>query len=298
MALTLRIIFGLVFIASGALKLYPIEPFEYEFVSLGVSSWTLSPFIARLAIAGEFAVGVMIIANLHFRKLILPASSLMLIGFSAYLLHQLATEGNNVNCGCFGSFISMTPMQALTKNVFLGAILFVLYRINKPHNFKPWWLTGIVLLAASATPYILNPVAVNSVQAKEIDEPLSLRELPPPQDSLIKLDFSTGKHIVAFFSPHCLHCKNAARKLSVIADKAKLPAIVAVMNGSAEEILSFKEETRSSFPTIQYEGGGFFKLSGAALPAIVYLEDGILRKKWTSDLFDVAEFEQLADSPK
>ncbi len=62
-------IMGLVFLYSAYTKLYPIEPFEYTFVDLGIGGWKMAPFIARFMIGLEFFIGILLIFGcnyLHF----------------------------------------------------------------------------------------------------------------------------------------------------------------------------------------------------------------------------------------
>ena len=59
--------------------------------------------------------------------------------------------------------------------------------------------------------------------------------------------------------------------------------------GSKEEkgLTEFLEKTKPNFPIIWMNEDSFFNYSGGRLPAIVYIEDGVMKKKWTGDLFDV-----------
>lgn len=67
----LLFIFGVLFIVSGASKLFPVEFFELELVEKGVSSWNIAPFIARIAIAFEIALGLLLITYLPSRVKVL-----------------------------------------------------------------------------------------------------------------------------------------------------------------------------------------------------------------------------------
>jgi len=62
------ILLGLIFLFSAYSKLFPIEPFEYSFVELGISNWKSSIIIARLFIAFEFACGLLLLFNLWLKK--------------------------------------------------------------------------------------------------------------------------------------------------------------------------------------------------------------------------------------
>src|ERR1700757_4326076 len=89
----LCVLMGAVFIFSGYTKLYPIEPFEYTFVDLGVSGWKLAPFVARFFISLEFFIGILFILNIKI-KAVCKISFITLIVFSVYLLGLMALIGN------------------------------------------------------------------------------------------------------------------------------------------------------------------------------------------------------------
>ena len=59
---------GLLFIVSAATKIYPMEPFEYQFVDIGIASWKTAPFIARFFIGVEFFLGMLLILNIFLKK--------------------------------------------------------------------------------------------------------------------------------------------------------------------------------------------------------------------------------------
>ena len=55
--------------------------------------------------------------------------------------------------------------------------------------------------------------------------------------------------------------------------------------------MNFKKNQKHDFPVrFGLKDDEFFKYSGGRLPAIVYIEDGVIKKKWFGDLFDVDVF--------
>ena len=102
---------GAIFIFSGYTKLYPIEPFEFTFVDLGFN-WQIAPFVARLMIAIEFLIGILLVLNVNLRKFSYKLGIGILVFFCVYLILLMAILGNKGNCGCFGTYLQMTPLQA------------------------------------------------------------------------------------------------------------------------------------------------------------------------------------------
>src|ERR1022692_930913 len=130
-----KIIFGLlsalmgaVFLFSAYTKLYPIEPFEYTFVDLGIGNWQTAPFIARILIGLEFLIGFSLITQLRLKKITYKLSIVALLIFCLYLILEIIFSGNKGNCGCFGTTLFMTPLQALIKNIIMLTILMLLYK--------------------------------------------------------------------------------------------------------------------------------------------------------------------------
>ena len=209
-----------------------------------------------------------------------------------FLIIQLISEGNQANCGCMGELIPMSPIESLIKNVALIAILFGSRKSTLPSVFSKKWILAVLLLPASfGLPYVLNPVGWANVQSVKVNEPVDLTGLPPQFQTGVQIDFTKGKQLIAFFSTSCEHCKVAAGKLSTLRKKDDLNNIYFIIGGEEEEIYeSFISESHSEeVPVVRFYDDEFFKYSGGRLPAIVYLEDGVIRKRWYGDLFDVSE---------
>src|SRR4051812_41160097 len=106
----LSVCLGLVFIYSGYSKIFPLEPFEFTFVDMGVANWYTAPIIARLLIGLEFFIGALLILNYKLRRFTIPFTVGLLSFFIIYLLIQIIKNGDTGNCGCFGESIHMTPL--------------------------------------------------------------------------------------------------------------------------------------------------------------------------------------------
>ena len=78
---------GLVFLYSGYTKLLPvIETFEFTFVDIGVANWYTAPVIARLMIAFEFLIGILLILNYNLKRFTIPLTIGVLVFFIVYLM--------------------------------------------------------------------------------------------------------------------------------------------------------------------------------------------------------------------
>jgi glutaredoxin len=285
----IRIFVGLVFIISGLAKLYPIEPFEIIFVDLGISNFLWAPFLARFIIGFELFLGFSILFNTWLKDIVYKLALISLLIFSAYLIFLLVTVGNQVDCGCFGSFLELNPIESILKNVLL--IVLLLFIKRRYHNGGVFLLLPIVffVLCISST-FLLNRVGLHSLQGIEVNEKVDYSKLPKVYQNNEKVDFSEGKKMIAFFSNSCPHCINASRIFASIGKGTTINNLYYVVgaktDGSLNEFLDISENT---FPVLWINDDEFFKYSGGRLPAIVYLEDGVIKKKWFGDLFDVDE---------
>jgi len=285
----LRIIVGFTFVLSGIVKIFPIEPFEIIFVDLGISNFLFAPFIARFIIAFEFFLGLSIIFDTWFKDFIYKLALASLVLFTAYLFFLLTTVGNNVDCGCFGSFLSLTPIESIIKNIALIVLLLFIkrrYHINGIFKYLPF----VFLILAFSSVFLLNRVGLHNLQGIEVNEKVDYSTLPALYQMDKKVDFSKGKKMIAFFSNSCSHCLNASRIFSSISKGQDVHNLYYVIGAKTDQSLNeFVDKSDSDFPIIWIEGDEFFKYSGGRLPAIVYLEDGVIKKKWFGDLFDVEE---------
>lgn len=289
----LRILVGLVFILSGLAKLFPIEPFEIIFVDLGVSNWLVAPFVARFIIAFEITLGLCIIFDVWIKNIIYKITLGSLAVFTLYLIYLLITKGNDVDCGCFGSFLALTPVESIIKNVVLILILLLIKRRHHSYGLVHWLIVPFLVIAFLST-FLLNRVGLQNASAIELNEEVDYSGLPALYQSNQIVDFTKGKKIVAFLSYSCPHCESAAHKLAYLQTQYEIDNLYVVLGSKKEEnIQVFLDKTKIDFPMMWFEDEEFYKYSGPSIPAFVYLEDGVLKKRWTGEFFKVEELEEV-----
>lgn len=288
-ASVISIILGLVFIYSGYSKINPvIETFEFTFVDIGIANWYTAPLIARGLIGLEFFIGLLLIANYNLKKFTLPLMTGLLLFFVVYLLIQINSSGNHGNCGCFGERLHMTPLQAIYKNLVMIALGAVVYFLFDGWKLKANKLVmSFCLVCALTVPFILNPVdyayTSNNLDEK-VNYPLELNLLFQPEDSIKveipKINLRKGKHVVAFVSLTCPHCRIAAKKFRLIKKNNPSLPIYFILNGDRKDYLPFIEDTKAdNIPGSYCLGKSFVQLAGTNLPRIYYLDNGMVVKK-------------------
>lgn len=298
-------IIGFVFIYSGYTKLYPIEPFEYTFVDLGIGGWKIAPFIARFMIGLEFFIGLLLIFGLYIKRLTLKLTIGSLVIFSIYLLFIIIKTGNNGNCGCFGTAIVMSPLQALIKNGILIIFSFVIYKFYDGIDYHKYGkkLLLATFITSFAMPHILNYVDLDYSSSYllkkedqfklELDSVYNNAKIHTPPKSLSK-----GKHIMAFMSLTCSHCRTAAKKLKLIKEQNPSISIYFILNGDYEKIQPFFEDTKAR--NIDYcilNGSSFIYLAGYKLPTIYLVNNSIAENSIDYAHLDQVEIEKWLAKP-
>ncbi|GIV26813.1 MAG: protein tlpB [Bacteroidia bacterium] len=275
----LNIILGLIFIYSAYSKLYPIEPFELTFVELKIANWYTAPFIARFLISVEFFIGLMLISNLKVKFSSKLAIAVLFL-FCIYLTAILMFQGNTGNCGCFGTRIIMTPLQALIKNILMIGLLLVIYFFHNGFDWnKSKYFILLNALSSLALPHILNYVELSYSEhylvKKEDIYPLELDTLfkyakihQPPQE------LKKGKHIIAFMSLTCPHCRIAAKKMRLMKERNPNLPFYFVLNGEEADLQKFFNDTKATnIPYCMLLGKPFVYLAGLNLPSIYLVQN-------------------------
>lgn len=304
----LTILLGAVFIISGFTKggfpflhryTSPIEPFEFTFVDLGLSSWKLAPFIARLMIGFEFFIGLLLIFNIKLKKISYKLGIIILGIFSVYLVLLMMFSGNEGNCGCFGTVFSMTPFWALVKNLIMLAVFILLYKYHEGWNNKfATVLFWISFVSSIALPFIWNPVELDYSEAYlnkpesnfklELDSVYNNARVNIPPKTL-----SQGKHVIAFISLTCPHCRIASKKMRLIHEKNPNISFYFVLNGEEEKLKPFFKDTKAdSIPWCMLGGRPFVYLAGTSLPTIYLINNSMVEHEVSYINLDQIEIEE------
>ena len=262
----IRIIIAALFIVSAIAKLYPspyfaISTFEVkQLYSLGFSEH-IAPYFSRFLIGIELALGLLFLLPVKIRKVITPASILLLAVFTIHLAYEtFKTGGNSGNCGCFGSLLPMTPIEAIIKNIVAIGLLIWLLLLKIPDTIKSrLWFTSTITLASILGIFMLAPIRpieapienttteeINAViptvedtlftespeivsetnkdTIKKVEEIKEVVDEPKPTKSgyaKFYADIDKGKKILCFFAPGCDHCQHAAKELTDLRKKNK-----------------------------------------------------------------------------
>ena len=256
----IRYVIAFLFLLSALAKLYPspyfaISTFEVkQLYTMGFSE-EIAPYFSRILIGIEFALGLLILQKNFLRSVVIPATILLLAVFTTHLtIVTIQDGGNSGNCGCFGSLLPMTPIEAIIKNVvailLLGWLFFILPKINESKgNF---WVLTTITFAAILAMFMIAPIQP-VVSSFSVSQPVETAadtttvdtlkvDISPiiVKDSIKKVDnnkeevkaeinepekhksgytqyflnIDKGKKTLCFFVPGCDHCRVAAKELT------------------------------------------------------------------------------------
>lgn len=251
-AILLTASLGGIFIFSAAAKIYPMEPFEFQFVDLGIATWKTAPYIARLFIALEFFLGMLLLLNISLKKITLKLAIALLFFFCIYLGFRIIAEGNTGNCGCFGELVRMSPLEGIIKNIVLIFTCCIAYfSVGNELWTKKWKKRIIPVLAivAFCLGFFIYPI--DAVKSSSIDKATLNYRVPlelmydSTQTEIPAIDLRRGKHIIAFLSLTCSHCRVAAKKLYIIHKKNPTLPIYMALNGDKELLTDFFDDTNT-----------------------------------------------------
>lgn len=279
---------GLFFLFSAWLKLNPLEPFKFTLAEhLSIKHWMWVEIFSRVVIGIELLLGCMLILHINIKKNLIATGGFLLV-MSLYLVYLLLYAGDTKDCGCMGETFKMSPALSLLKNIVLIGLLWYAYRYSPDE-----WLARkmkisvsvVVILMAFAFPWLYD--APDSLYenpfSKERGYSLQVELLDSFNTGESAQELKKGKKIVCFFSTSCRFCRFSAKKLSLMQRnlQSSLP-IYYVLWGTEDSMQEFWEETQSyKFPYQRVEADIFFPLSGDQLPAIYFLENGVVAKKLT-----------------
>jgi hypothetical protein len=279
--LIIRVLVSALFLLSAFAKLYPTPMYgitkvfeEGQLIPMGFSE-SLVPYISRLIIAVELFIAIAILQKNYLKKLVIPASILMLFVFSLHLAYSIFL-GDSENCGCFGELIPMSPIQALFKNIITLGILGYLYKNTPDDNANSCSKLSIQFLSILLLMFALLPVQTVG-KNKRVS---SFTEYV-----VADMDMNDGKKILCFFDAGCEHCMTAAKSLNELSDSiAYFPEIHIIFSDSeADRIPEFfayvgREYSHQVLPFYKDDDeiNSYLEILGYEYenPAVIYLDNG------------------------
>ncbi|MGN6478343.1 MAG: MauE/DoxX family redox-associated membrane protein [Flavipsychrobacter sp.] len=301
----LSIAIGALFLFSAFTKIYDLESFEgfqYTIVEYVHVPWILATLGARILIGMEAALGLLMAIQFYGRKKwVLKLAIFLLIIFSVYLVYLWAAVGNNVDCGCFGDYLKMTPAVSILKNAALLIGIYLLIRFCNGIKFKRQeWITWILLIGLTIAPFIIYPLPNTQPDWLNKDKyKINLSSLyASGKTDAPKEDLYRGKHVIAFFSLKCPHCRMAAKKMHIMKEKNPSLPFYMVVAGNDKYMAPFFEDTHAqNIPYTKLNSEEFTAIAGFSWPAIFLVNNGMVEAQTNYINMNQAEIEDWLKKP-
>mgnify|MGYP006084331935 FL=1 len=296
----IRIVVSLLFLVSAYAKVYH-EPSAYfsittfeakQLVPLGFSS-EISSYLSRILIALEFSIGILILLPFYLKRIVVPLTVFVLAAFSIHLALQIYLTGNSGNCGCFGTLLPMTPLEAILKNIFAIGLLVILNRLipnDRSKKIEIFYGFLVYLLFVIGI-MVLIPIKSSDNVSFEFNQTQDLQDSINKGPLQMKSEFSqtlpfadNGRVILCFFAPGCDHCRAAVRSIDSLSKLVEnFPKVeIIFMEEEVEKIPEFFEYAGSEYHYIVLDISTFYDVLTweRDTPGIFYMWNGNILKEF------------------
>lgn len=289
---------GLLFIATAALKALDLEGFAWQVSYYGViREPSLVRFVAFSTTAFETLLGVALLLGLRIRGWTHVFTFGLLLGFSALIGYAWAFRGL-ADCGCFGTYLPMTPGPSILKNVAMMALIAWAWLVYRRHagEFAGRSLSasypyaklgagalsiGLVVVAGFYGWPPPDNDAPDTGTTPDKDRPFAQFRFEVDGETW---DLGEGEYLVAMLSDSCDHCVESVETLNELASVPELPQVIGLMLGEEETLQEFLEITNPQFPTLLIEALTFFQFIGVEPPRFIHVRDGKQVRFWDEDV--------------
>jgi hypothetical protein len=293
---------GLAYLLAAGLKAQNINLFIGQILAYQVFSSTGAlTVVAFTTLSVETFLGVSMVLGSPWRKMVLGTGVAMLLFFSALIAYAWQFHGLK-DCGCFGK-VSMTPPQAIAKNVVLLALTSLTWYglVRKDASAMPYSgarrfvpVILAVLLCVVALPQIggdvpPDPSAPGSVPVAEgggqPGGPFSSYRIVPEFGDPV--DLSKGDYLVALLSMTCEHCMGTVPQLNAYTQEPGLPILVAIcLEPEAGSLENFQNMTGPLFPmhSVGNDMLTWAKICSGVPPQLCYVRNGVAVKTWSDEM--------------
>ncbi|MEN8192624.1 MAG: MauE/DoxX family redox-associated membrane protein [Bacteroidota bacterium] len=268
--ISFRIIISVTFILSAISKIISPGYFEITLIDQGLfPDREIASYFARIFIAFELAIGLLFLQKNYLRKIISPVTLFLLTIFIGHML-ILILLGDNENCGCFSSMISMSPLEAIIKNIVLVILTYFVFKHSDRNQNKKVLPSTLIVLSILIV-FLMVPIK-------------SSNEFPFSKftnfENVGRVDLAENENIVAVFEASCEHCIETAKTLKRInTELEEFPNVYQlIFTETDEEIKKFNAITTTDFPYNKINVDDFFNLIDTAPPRIYWIKDGEIIK--------------------
>ncbi len=281
-----RYLLGLVFLIGGLLKALDASYFYQLILDDYVHNEIGAKIIAITIPPLEFCLGILILLN-RTNKRLYQFVTILLVVFTLFILKNYISDVN-ADCGCFGSYVVISPIWSILKNILLIIISIYLTRkmfINNIHHakFSMIFLGSVLILLnifnlnlKPTLPTIKEPTPAETYIGKHIDSTIITKYISYPYN----------KHRVGlfFYSPMCTHCWNESFNVMDIKRQHVIDTLIGIsIQDWAKDSAAYNNYFKPNFST-KYLSQDQFKQISLNTPLFLIIEDNIIQKSYVSNI--------------
>jgi uncharacterized membrane protein YphA (DoxX/SURF4 family) len=272
-----RIILSLVFLISGFSKVVDSNGFIGKMFEFGFGYFS---YIAPLISAFEIFIGLSILFKYNVKQNLITGLILTLL-FSVVYIYLNIFFGID-DCGCFGDFLTLTPLQALLKNgVIIFVFLFLLKNNIKPTNNN---IVKISILLISAISFSLSGYTINnSLVSVFTFNNLEGKSISESKLSKISLFTKNRNFTIFVYSPTCDHCWNATANVKEINESKLFGDVIGVISTSKMDFLQdYEKSFTPNFKTVVVDKKTLLHTFGNGYPKLLIIRNGKIVKVYNT----------------
>lgn len=284
---------GVFFAASAASKAVNMEGFQVQIQLYGVVKDAGFVFAAAYGtVLLEALLGALFMAGVRLKGAVAGVAAALTLVFSALIFYAWRWNGLE-DCGCFGDYLKLSPLQSLLKNAALLAVIAwarygslgeappVARGIRRGRYFASGAAFGMVimLLVASYRPLVTPPAppAANDGTAA-VSRPFSQFVFDAEGQHY---DLGAGRYLVAMLNADCPHCRASVPMLNELFEASGDAEVIGLVSGSPGELAEFKSVTGPLFVVHGIDILAQMPLVEKSPPELIQIIDGQRVRGWT-----------------
>lgn len=282
---------GLILLIAGLVKSTEMEIFIRQIRGYGIiSDHTVLIVIAWGLTVAECVLGTALVTG-FLPGITIPVSAFLMFIFLCATAWAWLT-GVAEDCGCFGSWISRSPGEALLEDLLLLAALFPAWWGRRRRPVHPARL-GYVSVSAAFLIGLCLPPAFGIPFSPSEPSPetrMDIRQELSGVQGIGPVEVKNGRRLVVLMETDCTHCRESVMELNFLAGEKEIPEMIALCPNDEEQVRLFRDQFRPVFPVGRVTGNTFWRLLGdGEIPRTMLLQDGNVLRVWDHKIPDMEE---------
>lgn len=263
------ILVGSSFFLSVFGKYFDLAAFQKTILIYGFPYYT-----SYIVLVIETILGISFI-SLVFLKQTAKVSIIFVISLT--IIYTIGHYFLNIeSCNCFGRIYFLNPSSFiffLLKNIILTLMSFYIYKNENTAVQNKIWLKRVFVVLLSLiivfSSFKYNAYYVQNYAHKNIG--MSLEEFNIDTEKIKNFDY------LFFFSPTCIHCRNAIPKINLLKEKYSMNIVGIISKSKEEELKKISSNLKINFPIIIIDKKVFNSIT-ILVPVVFKIENNTVKK--------------------